>query len=127
LESIRIVCLTSAVFGEEFRVDFALAVGGEQFWLGLLASLAPRALAGHGILMPFHVARFDGLDIRLGHLLDLLLAADLAVEHLGDIGVVANQDQHRRHPLLPRRCLLDLAETLHPLAGHLQQRACASR
>ena len=65
----------------------------------------------------------SGFATALLHVLNNLLAGDFAVKALGDIGVVANDDEDRRGFLLCIGCLLDVCKAFFPLACQCDERA----
>jgi hypothetical protein len=62
-------------------------------------------------------------DLGLGDCSDFGLTADPAIENLGNVNVVTDDDEHCWDAILPGSGLLDVFEPFEPLAGDLLQRA----
>ena len=110
--------------GKIFGVDVAHAVDGAGLGFFLARAVGPSPLAlrrqrgGR-----CHVFREDFINLGFRYLFHFGFAAEMAVEHFSDVGIVADDNQHRGDAILTQRRLLNVLEPFHPLTGDLQQSA----
>ncbi len=94
----------------EFRQDLAAFVNRL-----ILLLFGPFAF----LLCDAAVVREQCFKIGLGSYYFLPLAADLLIKDLSDGRIVTNNNQHRRHTLLPGRSFLVVLKPFQPLTGDL--------